>query len=623
MPAEDEIMEEKPDIKEEVVPFATVSILQLIKEAQAQHGLRHGDYNRYRTYCADRLKRMRGAEKLTNKYKCVKRHKAKFERKVITEEHFTNEKVLHLMLFECERRWAKAMNDKTFLEDNPQSRRRQGMMMNLKRALHHATQMEALVRNSPRCDAPTKLEAQAYLVYLAGMVKFEAKQWVEARENLKASRTVYERLTEATHNTTLTNLYKARCREIQPQLRLCEFNSEETGAKVAKIGELMELRMQINDTESIDTLIAEMRSKASTDDVIEITFGGDKATVLDEKARAVILAWRQADKELAECQGPKEKMALYEKQLGDTRDALDKMNDLIRRKTAENADTEILQIVRSYLDFLRLSRTAERYLAMIESTKLEKKYRPQDLLRLYDSVIEIFKEIKEINGAARDSTLISAYNTRIEYYRAFRCHYMAAAYAHLGKPNEASALFTRAEERIKQAEKLVKAMDKNNAYFTEKKEALDDLLKQNASARALANSQRLSSALADSSKASVIDDRPLVETLDEWRRFPTETAELQKVKVMRLPPAPLPMPAKPVFFDLAFYDVQMPDLSARLARMEEDRKASQQKGPQKAQGGGKKGGKGAAAQQQASQQAAPGEEGGLSGMVKGWFWGKK
>lgn len=29
-------------------PFSTVHVLQLIKDAQQQHGLRHGDYQRYR-----------------------------------------------------------------------------------------------------------------------------------------------------------------------------------------------------------------------------------------------------------------------------------------------------------------------------------------------------------------------------------------------------------------------------------------------------------------------------------------------------------------------------------------------------------------------------------------------
>jgi len=31
----------------------------MIKEAQQQHGLRHQDYQRYRTYCSSRLQRIR------------------------------------------------------------------------------------------------------------------------------------------------------------------------------------------------------------------------------------------------------------------------------------------------------------------------------------------------------------------------------------------------------------------------------------------------------------------------------------------------------------------------------------------------------------------------------------
>lgn len=40
--------------KEDVVlaSFATLSILQLIKDAQQKHGLRHGDYQRYRFVAA-------------------------------------------------------------------------------------------------------------------------------------------------------------------------------------------------------------------------------------------------------------------------------------------------------------------------------------------------------------------------------------------------------------------------------------------------------------------------------------------------------------------------------------------------------------------------------------------
>lgn len=41
------------------LPLFSVDILHVVKDAQAQHGLRHGDYQRYHGYCNRRLKRIR------------------------------------------------------------------------------------------------------------------------------------------------------------------------------------------------------------------------------------------------------------------------------------------------------------------------------------------------------------------------------------------------------------------------------------------------------------------------------------------------------------------------------------------------------------------------------------
>lgn len=103
-------------------------------------------------------------------------------------------------IFEAERSWSQAMHDKLSLEDNPDKlRKKYSMRMNLKRyvfifptylplflrAVVHAKNLEALVRNSSRCDAPTKLEAQAYAAWLLGICCFEQRQWREAAEALK------------------------------------------------------------------------------------------------------------------------------------------------------------------------------------------------------------------------------------------------------------------------------------------------------------------------------------------------------------------------------------------------------------------------------------------------------
>uniref|UniRef100_A0A1I7XUE8 Signal recognition particle subunit SRP68 n=1 Tax=Heterorhabditis bacteriophora TaxID=37862 RepID=A0A1I7XUE8_HETBA len=412
---------------EEPLLFPTIHILQLVKDARQRHGLRHADYNRYRSYCRSKLKHVRRALKFTNIHKCVRRHKAKFMKRWVIDETFTDEKFVQLGLFEAERRWAKAMSDKMAMEDNPDKlRKRHSLRMNLKRAVFHATSLETLVRNNTKCDAPTKLEAQAYAAWLRGICCFELRKWHEAAEALKAARIVYDRLAEATQNTTLANLYKAKCREIQPQLRLCEFSSAESSPVEMLMNELIAIRMQGTDSDTVDRLIAEMRSKATSDSVVVIEWGGFKSTIEDNKTRQVIQGWKQVDTELNQCHTPKEKIALYEKQLTDTRDALDRMSDLIRRKAAENSDLSVLQSVKTYLEFLKMTGTSAKYLAMIENIKYIDTIEWDVVLYLSVSwlVVIILNflifQIIELTGASANGDLIKAFRFKIEFYKTFR-----------------------------------------------------------------------------------------------------------------------------------------------------------------------------------------------------------
>ena len=53
-----ELVQDDSEVQEKSTLF-NVEILSLIKGAQAQHGLRHGNYQRYREYCSRRLQRLR------------------------------------------------------------------------------------------------------------------------------------------------------------------------------------------------------------------------------------------------------------------------------------------------------------------------------------------------------------------------------------------------------------------------------------------------------------------------------------------------------------------------------------------------------------------------------------
>lgn len=84
-----------------------MKVLRIIKELQQQHGLRHGDFQRYRGYCTRRVKRLR---KTLNLPQGDRRH---FKKRDVNLQHLdgitSSEKYIHIPLILAERSWAYAM----------------------------------------------------------------------------------------------------------------------------------------------------------------------------------------------------------------------------------------------------------------------------------------------------------------------------------------------------------------------------------------------------------------------------------------------------------------------------------------------------------------------------------
>lgn len=66
-----------------------LSVLKITKAAQIQHGLRQGDYERYRQYCAVRLGRLRKTLTFTH-------GKGRFVQKKLGPQHVTDQKYAYL-----------------------------------------------------------------------------------------------------------------------------------------------------------------------------------------------------------------------------------------------------------------------------------------------------------------------------------------------------------------------------------------------------------------------------------------------------------------------------------------------------------------------------------------------
>ena len=88
-------------------------------------------------------------------------------------------------MFEAERAWSYAMQLKE--EANTEPRKRFHLIGRLRKSVSHADHLQLLC-DSNRCDARTKLEAQAYCAFLKGSLHFEQEHWKTAIEHFSKAK---------------------------------------------------------------------------------------------------------------------------------------------------------------------------------------------------------------------------------------------------------------------------------------------------------------------------------------------------------------------------------------------------------------------------------------------------
>ncbi|KAJ8941467.1 hypothetical protein NQ318_015946 [Aromia moschata] len=164
----------------------------------------------------------------------------------------------------AERCWAYAMQLRQ--ESNTETRKKFHLVQKLRKSCVYAMQLDELCKHE-RCDARTRLEAQAYVAWIQGSLQFELQLWQQAAENLKKS-SEEEQLP-----------YKQRVEEIAPSLRYCAYNIGDE-----KAVDLLELRSQ--GIKILENLFIDLR------DVISLTRDSARTEKQDQLLLSYLLSIR-------------------------------------------------------------------------------------------------------------------------------------------------------------------------------------------------------------------------------------------------------------------------------------------------------------------------------------------
>uniref|UniRef100_A0A1B6L3X3 Signal recognition particle subunit SRP68 n=1 Tax=Graphocephala atropunctata TaxID=36148 RepID=A0A1B6L3X3_9HEMI len=545
-----------------LTPSLTLEILKVIKDAQQQHGLRHSDYQRYRGYCTRRIRRLR---KVLHIMQGDKRH---FKRRDVTEEKVKDERSLTIPLMLAERAWSHAMQLRQ--EANTEPRKRFHLVQRLRKATVYALQLQKLCETD-KCDARTKLEAQAYVAWIHGSLHFELQMWKPAMENLNKAKMVYEKLQSALSEEEQV-VYKQRCDELAPSLRYCAYNIGDQSA----MDDLLSLRSQAHGEllDNLDTLVAQTSARR-TEVLSETTWRGRTFPVRPERVRLFLLADRDLAVDQTVAEGSvADRIEQLERHLMDCKDALAAAREELKNDPASKGKTTgsggpltPLQHLVTYLTYIRLSRNIQRNNLMVQAAKSSlsdktvetegRKTRPQDLTRLYEIILQNLTEMQQLAGLEDDQEYQREIEAKIQAYKAFRCFYIAEVLSGMRRWREAGSMYQRAESYARTAQASVADM---RAALTQLIEEVDGARYSSLAHAVLEDDNGDQPTQAATSKAK--KKIPLADRLEEYREDPALATK--QPNVIKLPPDMQPVPCKPLFFDLALNLVKYPSLEDKL-----------------------------------------------------------
>lgn len=563
----------------------SVNVLHLIKQAQSQHGARYSDYQRYRRYCFSRLRRL---------YKSLKflHGRGKYVKKMLDVSMVTDVRFLHIPLYSAERAWGYAMELKAIDSGPDLTRKRLHLIRRMRKAAKWADMFAKLC--AEKSDSRTALEAEAYASYMQGTVLLEMESnWEVALSKFLRVRTVYEQLGkvgEVNHQV----LCRQRVEEMEPNIRYCRYKMGQTDMKSAVIRELS--ASQENPTldllhSKLEAVMEEARSQQAAT-LTEFVWLGGHLPLHSAKTRLSILKVQELEADLAGANYER-KLSTYDKIFVTYQEVKRQIrDDKVTAGNAEDVKEELTSLERAVTSLL-LQRTMERNLVLVEAAKTklerqnqgiglkeEKATRPEDLIRLFDTLIQNVSDLSDIvTSTKQQSREVVKFAEELvackERFQAFRCRYVAQSFAAGQKYPEAYVLYNKA------ATEAQDALDSYSQLVPSKPEELkelQDLVMHCREQRCFVHARyNMETAKAQDGvnhgvaklgiKDTTVDhseDRYLLDFIHEYRSGLAPGVKASAARILQIPPPFQAVPCRPIVLDTAVGTFDFPSLEGRV-----------------------------------------------------------
>ena len=581
-----------------------LELLETVRVAQCEHGLKHSEYRAYRVYCTRKLRRLYKGTGFVHK----SGSKGKFVKRTIVASDVDDVRLLQVPLVAAERAWAYAMDIKNEMEQSNAPYKRRHMLKRLTRAHLHAKELASLVTERS-LDTRSTVEADAYLHWIAGCLHLEKKNnWETALEKLGHAQNVLQELAKVSNYDQLVSI-RYLLDKIDPAVRFCEYHLTRAGVNFTtpKGGEAMNSALTTKFKELSEQSGAAMAGAGDgaekaleefqwNGETYPMTEGRCKAKVQMALALANELESRTADSS----EGLDEVIQMHDRVVNAFADAQGAVRSALQMGSITNEQEAQLKDLGRAIKGVELEWSIKRntMLAKVMEGRLrgflmrpipvaslhqskegkEKFVRPEGLVRTYENLIVNMTTLNDLaaeRGGARGEILMDICAARTEYFRACRCYFIAHKYLSDSMHAEAHGLFKRCLERCAAAAALVEESSEVDMETNSEISTLNDKARAFA-AVCIAEYKSLqlaqSNAAADAIHQVSLKDQPRVQhdktadgkcmanSLGTWESF----ADASSTRISGIPSSLPYIPVRPIVLDNAIVGIEAPSLAHRV-----------------------------------------------------------
>eukprot|EP00244_Chara_vulgaris_P012339 TRINITY_DN6437_c2_g1_i2.p1 TRINITY_DN6437_c2_g1~~TRINITY_DN6437_c2_g1_i2.p1 ORF type:complete len:566 (-),score=137.77 TRINITY_DN6437_c2_g1_i2:58-1656(-) len=520
------------------------------------------------------------------------------------------------------------------LPGGPSSRQRFHLIRRLTKAARWGDILASLC--AEKADSRTALEAEAYASWMWGNVKLEREDdWEGALVKFLRARTVYEQLGKV-GSTEHQVLCRQRVDELEPSVRYCNYKMGRS-----KGGDLLEMSRAMDGPaldllqSKLEAVMAEDRARQAAR-MEELTWQGRRIPLNNAKTRLCILRGQELDKELQVAGSTpmplERKLALYDKIFVEYQDAKRHVREDLNLAGGMVAPREVrdeIGTLDAALTTLLLHRTIERNQLLVSSAQAKlhkqqtprvkeekaaasvekekekekaKPVRPEDLVRLYDTLIQNVTDLAQVTVKDRrkeDEEAEKQLGMKRLCFQAFRCFYLAQSYAAASKYAEAYLLYKRAGEYAVEAasagKECMMSGDVDEAMISEVQDIGNQARAQRCLVHADGSMQNAptadgvgglgervgtlsikenaaAAAAATTTKEGQQQDQTGVYLTDMLDRFQSAVGSAAvgrrdaPPRIAQIPPPFRPIPCEPIMLNTALSAIQFPSLDHRVKK---------------------------------------------------------